>query len=80
MHFALDRWYSVRVRVTSEKIEAWIDDKKVVDVATRGRAISVRPEVALSRPLGVACFATTSGLREIKLRTLNRSLPPAKAR
>jgi hypothetical protein len=49
---------------------AWIDDKQVVSVATKGKKISIRSEVEPSRPFGISSFATTAGLKEIKLRKL----------
>jgi len=70
MSFDRNRWYRVRVRVTRGKIEAWIDDGKVVDVGTSGRRISIRPEVELSRPLGIATWLTRAALRKIELRRL----------
>jgi hypothetical protein len=70
MRFAKDRWYRFRVRVTKAKIEAWIDGEKVVDAVTTGRSISIRPEVDLSRPLGVATWLTSAALRDIKIRSL----------
>lgn len=68
--FENKRWYRVRLQVTKDKIEAWLDDKQMVDVETKNRRISIRPEVELSRPLGISCFATTAALRNIKLRPL----------
>jgi hypothetical protein len=65
--FESNRWYAIRVRVTKDKIEAWIDQKRMVDVDTDGMRISIRPEVELSRPLGIACYATTAALRDIKI-------------
>ena len=62
------RWYAVRVRVSQDKIEAWVDKKQMVDLPTKDRRISVRPEVELSRPLGISCFATTAALRDIQVR------------
>ena len=35
-----------------------------------GRRISVRPEVDLSRPLGIASFATTAAIGNVRLRRL----------
>ena len=71
MNFPKDRWYRVRVRVTTKKIEAWLDDQNIVDVVTTGRKISIRPEVELSQPLGVASWMTGAAIRNIKLRRLD---------
>lgn len=68
--FEAGRWYKVRVKVTGDKIEAWLDDNQVVDVETKGKRISIRPEVELSRPLGISCFSTTAALRNIQVRSL----------
>lgn len=70
MTFKKGRWYDIRLRVTSERIAAWIDDEPVVDVATAGYKISIRPEVERSKPLGLSSWCTTAALREIKLREL----------
>ncbi len=68
--FETDRWYRVRLRVTAEKIEAWLDNEKIVDVVTTGHKIDIRPEVDLSQPLGIATWRTTGAIRNIRLRTL----------
>lgn len=64
------RWYAIRVRVTADEIQAWIDDERLVAVKTAGKTFSVRPEVADSRPLGIASYRTRAALRDIKLRRL----------
>ena len=69
--FESDRWYTIRVRVTVDKIEAWIDKRQMVDVDTEGMQISIRPEDELSRPLGISCYTTTAALRDIKIRRLD---------
>ncbi len=69
--FDRDRWYALRVRVTEKTIEAWIDDRRVVHVDYAGRKLSVRSEVELSRPLGIATWVTTAAVRKIELRTLS---------
>jgi hypothetical protein len=66
--FENGKWHKIRVRVTKDKIEAWLDDKQMADVETQGRRISIRPEVELSRPLGVSSFATTAALRDLKIK------------
>lgn len=70
MRFEDRRWYRVRVAVTATHIRAWLDDEAIVDVATAGRRIGIRPEVEPSRPLGVACFRTRAGLRGIRFRAV----------
>ncbi len=68
--FENGKWHRIRVRVTKGKIEAWLDDKQMADVDTEGRRISIRPEVELSRPLGISSFSTTAALRDIKIQRL----------
>ena len=64
------RWYAVRVRVTEARITAWLDDRQIIDVATAGKSIGIRPEVDLSRPLGIAAYRTRAAIRGIEIRTL----------
>ncbi|MDD4109110.1 MAG: DUF1080 domain-containing protein [Prolixibacteraceae bacterium] len=66
--FEHDTWYNIKLRVTSQKIEAWIDDEKVVDFQTEGRELSIRPEVDLSKPFGICSWNTTAALRNIILK------------
>jgi hypothetical protein len=64
------RWYDVRIRVTPDKIQAWLDERQIIDQIITGRTIDVRTEVELSRPLGIAAWRTKSALRNIRLRRL----------
>ena len=78
--FKLNQWYRIRVRVTKEKIECWIDDEKVVDLAyvrwdddngkktKTERKISIRHECDLCRPLGFCSWCTGGAVRNIRLR------------
>ncbi len=69
--FADGRWYRIRVRVTEEKIEAWIDDEQLVDLGWKGRTISLRPgDIQKSLPLGIASYMTRAAVRDIRLKRL----------
>jgi hypothetical protein len=71
MEFEPNRWYRIRVRVTDQKIEAWIDDDKKFEVETKNRIIGLRPgDIQKSLPLGIASYMTRSALRDIRLRRL----------
>jgi hypothetical protein len=71
MAFNTGQWYQVRLRVTPAKIEAWLDQEKIIDVSIVGRKVSLRPgSIYLSAPLGVATYETSAGIRDFKLRLI----------
>ncbi|MEP6663509.1 MAG: DUF1080 domain-containing protein [Verrucomicrobiota bacterium] len=68
-YFEKDRWFHLRVRVTPEKILAWIDGEKIVDVAIAGKKISMRRgEIEISAPLGLATWQTSASYKNIRLK------------
>jgi len=72
MNFEKDRWYRITLIVKKDTIRAFIDDKKVVDYA-RGKndVLSIRPEVVLSKPFGIASWYTTAALKDIRLEKID---------
>ena len=68
--FEDNKWYRVRLRVTPDRIEAWLDDEELVNIETTGRKIDIRAEVDLSQPLGIATWQTAGAIRNIRLRKL----------
>jgi hypothetical protein len=68
--FEKGRWYHVVLRVTLDRIEAWLDNEQIVYLDTTGRDIDIRIEVELSQPLGIATWKTTGAVRNIKLKRL----------
>ena len=73
VNFERDRWYRLRLRVTEDRIQAWVDQEKLIDVATTGKRISVRPgDIELSTPVGLSAWQTTAVYRNIKLRPISQ--------
>ena len=70
--FEQNKWYSVRLSVTKEKIEAWIDDNKIVDFVQGQSHLSLRWEVDISKPFGITTYKTTGAIRKIALINKNR--------
>jgi hypothetical protein len=68
--FKKGRWYKIRVRVTDHKIEAWIDDDKMVDQDITERKVGTRIEVDRSKPFGISSWRTKAALRNIRIRNL----------
>lgn len=64
------KWYDIRLRVTPEKIEAWIDGKQEIDVDREDRRFSTRIEVDRSKPLGISAFESQSEIRKIEWRAI----------
>lgn len=64
-----DVWYRFRARVTPGLIEAWINDRQVVNVATEGHRLGMRfGEIEDCVPLGIATYQTTAALRNIVIK------------
>jgi hypothetical protein len=70
MTFENNKWYRIRLRVEPARIQAWIDDEKVVDVVTTDRKVSIRWEVEESKPLGIATWSTAAALRNLRVQKL----------
>lgn len=70
--FEKDRWYKIRLKVTSDSIKASIDDEMAVDFEIGNNLLSIRPEVDLSKPFGIASWRTTAAIRNIRLRKIQK--------
>jgi hypothetical protein len=67
MKFEKNHWYHIRLAVTGNEIQAWIDSLMVVDFTIGSNKLSIRPEVELSKPFGITSWNTTAELRDIKV-------------
>jgi hypothetical protein len=74
--FPLGRDVTARLVVRRDAVEVFLDRARLLAVDLRGRAMSLRPEVALSRPLGIATFATVGRISALRW----RPLPPLDAK
>ncbi|MBK8881958.1 MAG: DUF1080 domain-containing protein [Bacteroidales bacterium] len=72
MQFEKNRWYHIRLAVTDKQIVAWIDSARVVNFSTGSSRLSIRPEVELSKPFGIASWNTTAALRNIRVISYER--------
>lgn len=73
--FEKDKWYSIRLRVTPEKIEAWIDGEQLINVETEGHTIGIRFEVEPCRPFGIATWRTAGALKDVRIRAFETGKP-----
>jgi hypothetical protein len=64
------KWYKVRMRVTDQRVDAWVDDKFIAGFDHRDKKVDVRLEVEANRPYGFATYQTTAALKNIRLREL----------
>lgn len=62
-------WYDIHLRVSDNKIEAWIDQEQIVNFNTEGRKLSTRPEVDLSKPFGICSWTTTAAIKNIRIKS-----------
>ena len=70
LEFKNGQYYPVRLRVTSKKIEAWVADKKIVDVDPTQHRLSIWWEQEPARPLGIATWYTSAAFKKIELEVL----------
>ncbi|MBU6181105.1 MAG: DUF1080 domain-containing protein [Verrucomicrobia bacterium] len=69
--FENDVWYKIRVKVTDDQLQAWIDDNEAVTLDLEGRKISLLPgDIELSVPVGIAAYQTRAQYRNIVWRKL----------
>ena len=67
MSFVEGQWYHLTLEVSGGKIKAMIDDQVIVDFTKGNHKLTIRPEVYLNLPLGIASWHTTAALKNIRL-------------
>ena len=70
--FTRGQWYKVRIRVTDEFIQGWIDDKEMISVERELYQVGVRFEMEVCKPMGFATYQTKGEIRKARLRKLKK--------
>lgn len=69
--FADGVWHRVKIEVRAEDIQAWVNDKLVVNVSIKGRKVSLRPGfIDHCLPFGFATWNTTAKVRGVVVESL----------
>jgi hypothetical protein len=68
--FEKNHWYHISLFVSETNIIALIDSIKVIDFNIGNHRLSIRPEVELSKPFGIASWNTTAALRNIRVKRI----------
>jgi hypothetical protein len=71
--FKKDQWYKVRIRVSKDRIQAWIDKERLIDVDTAEKKVSIRFECDQCKPFGIATWNTTGAVRDLRVRALTEA-------
>ena len=66
--FEDNTWVHIRLRITPDKIEAWLDGEVLVNINVKDRHVDIRAEVDLSQPLGVATWQTAGAVKNIVIK------------
>ena len=76
MRFQQNRWYRVRLRVRQSRVEAWVDEEKIVDVPTENRKFTIYWEMEPMQPFGICTWVTTGALRDLRMRRIQAAVDP----
>jgi len=75
MSFKNNQWYRFNLRVTKKKIEAWIDDKQVIDLERKGHKFTIYEELLPCRPVGFFSWSTEGAIRDVEVKRLKPAKP-----
>lgn len=70
--FENDQWYAAKLKVTDQKIEAWIDDEKYIDFEHASYDLTIRPMMEVATPFGISAWESVSAIKDIQLKHLSK--------
>lgn len=65
MSFENDKWYDVRLQVTSMRIQTWVDGKELINLELEDHKISPYPGLEMFAPLGIFTFESGAEIKDI---------------
>jgi hypothetical protein len=71
--FERNKWYAIRLRVTKDRIKAWIGDDSVVDLETTDRKITLHRACEPCKPFGFVTWKTAGAVRNVRVRPLTEA-------
>lgn len=67
--FENGRWHAIRLRVTADKIEGWVDGERLIDVEIGESELSLRPgPIEACLPFGLATWESMAEVRGMRWR------------
>ncbi len=70
--FENNKWYKVRLQVTEEKIQTWIDNEKYVDFKHSNHELTIRPLMEVATPFGISAWESVAAIKNIQLSYLSK--------
>lgn len=71
MQFEMNRWYEVRLAVTTDTIQVWLDGDEVISVNRADHErYSLRGEVLDTAPFGLCCYQTHAAYRGLVVKSI----------
>jgi hypothetical protein len=70
--------HTIHLAISPTSVSVTLDGTPLLGSDLSGRSLSLRPEVDLSRPLGICCYSTTARLRSVRWRPQHGARKTAK--
>ncbi len=65
------QWVDIRVRVSPDRLQVWLDGEERVNVETEGKEFALRAgDIELAKPFGLTSFETRSSFRNLRWRPI----------